>query len=105
MKRGILLSQEGFAKKLVTRFGVDLSKKCSAPLDGNVKLRQDGGLHLPGLQLYRALIGSPFDLTISRPDITFSVGLVSCFMPTPRKPHLEAAKKILKYVNTTLDVG
>ncbi|KAI4357476.1 hypothetical protein L6164_001424 [Bauhinia variegata] len=27
------------------------------------------------------------------------------FMQAPRKPHLEAAKKILKYVNITLDMG
>jgi len=26
-------------------------------------------------------------------------------MQSPRKPHLEAAKKILKYVNSTLDMG
>ncbi|XP_047340070.1 uncharacterized mitochondrial protein AtMg00810-like [Impatiens glandulifera] len=33
------------------------------------------------------------------------VGVVSRYTQEPRKPHLEDAKKILKYINTSLDIG
>ncbi|KAL0278084.1 UNVERIFIED_CONTAM: hypothetical protein Sradi_7297200, partial [Sesamum radiatum] len=55
MKDGILLSQDGFTKKLITIFGVDLNKKCSTPLDVNVKLRRDGGSLLHDPRPHRAL--------------------------------------------------
>ena len=102
---GIFLSQESYAKKLVERFGVNQSKRCSTPLEVNKKLRREEGSLLANPQPYRTLVGSLLYLTIIRPDISFSVGLVSRFMKSPRKPHLEAAKKILKYVNSTLDMG
>ena len=79
------------------------SKRCSTPLEA--KLRREEGSLLANPQPYRALVGSLLYLTITRPNISFSVGLVSRFMQSPRKPHLEAAKKILKYVNSTLDIG
>ncbi|KAL0458198.1 UNVERIFIED_CONTAM: Retrovirus-related Pol polyprotein from transposon RE1 [Sesamum latifolium] len=56
MKYVIFLSQEGFAMKLVTKFGVDLSKKCSTLLDVNIKLRRDAGSLLPDPRPYRALV-------------------------------------------------
>jgi len=99
---GIFLSQEIYAKKLVERIGVNQSKRCSTPLEANKKLRREEGSLLANPQPYRALVGSLLYLTITRPDISFSVGLVSRFMQSPKKPHLEAAKKILKYVTSSL---
>jgi len=84
---------------------VNQSKRCSTLLEANKKLRREEGSLLANPQPYRALVGSLLYLTITRPDISFSVGLVSRFMQSPRKPHLEVAKKILKYVNSTLDMG
>nr|XP_016456024.1 PREDICTED: uncharacterized mitochondrial protein AtMg00810-like [Nicotiana tabacum] len=42
---------------------------------------------------------------VDRPSIAFSVGYVSKFMQRPRKPHLEAANRILKYINSTSDMS
>jgi hypothetical protein len=102
---GIFVSQQGYAEKLVGRFGLNRSKWCSTPLDANIKLRCKEGKLLPDPRPYRALVGSLIYLTITRPDIAFSVGLVSRYMQAPRKPHLEAAKRTLKYVYSTLDMG
>lgn len=51
------------------------------------------------------MVGSLIYLTITRPNIAFSIGLASLFMQAPRKPHLEAVKRIVKYVNSTLDIA
>ena len=73
-------------------------------LDVNIKLRCEEGYLLPDPRPYRVVVGSLLYLTIIRPDISFLVGLVSRFMQAPRKPHLEAAKNIWKYFNSTLDM-
>lgn len=41
----------------------------------------------------------------TRPDIAYSVGVVSRFMERPTELHLAAVKRILRYVNGTLDFG
>ncbi|TQE11048.1 hypothetical protein C1H46_003308 [Malus baccata] len=99
------MSQQGYAQKLVERFGLKLSKKRSTPIDKDKKLRRKEGSLLPDPKTYRALVGSLLYLTITRPDIAFAVGIVSRYLQEPRKPHLEAAKDILNYVNSTLDFG
>ncbi|GKV11936.1 hypothetical protein SLEP1_g23148 [Rubroshorea leprosula] len=105
LENRIFVTQRNYAEKLVAKFDLKEGKKCSTPLDINIRLRRDEGSLLSNPQPYRVLVGSLIYLTITRPDIAFAVGLVSRFMQAPRKPHLEAAKKILKYVNTTLDMG
>ncbi|CAM8900101.1 unnamed protein product [Rhodiola kirilowii] len=100
---GILLSQEGYANKLIERYKLKLSKKRSTPLDTREKLRRTEGARLPDFMTYRSLVGGLLYLTITRPDIAYSVGLISRYLQELRKPHLEAAKKILKYVNSTID--
>nr|XP_048330566.1 secreted RxLR effector protein 161-like [Ziziphus jujuba var. spinosa] len=42
-------------------------------------------------------------LTATRPDIMFAVSLVSRFMEKPCSNHLEAAKRVLRYVKGTID--
>ncbi|WZY79820.1 hypothetical protein YC2023_026204 [Brassica napus] len=102
---GIFIGQQGYAKRIVDRFGVHQGKVRSTPLDTNIRLKRDEESLLANPRPYRSLVGSLLYLTITRPDIAFAIGLVSRFMQEPRKPHLEAAKKIHKYVKTTLGMG
>jgi len=37
--------------------------------------------------------------------LSYAVGVVSQFMQTPRKPHLDAVRRILKYIKHTLQCG
>ncbi|XP_028186556.1 uncharacterized protein LOC114373244 [Glycine soja] len=55
--------------------------------------------------LFRQIAGSLRFICQSRPEIDFSVGLVSRFMSDPRQPHLLAAKRILRYLKGTLGYG
>ncbi|XP_047340210.1 secreted RxLR effector protein 161-like [Impatiens glandulifera] len=80
-------------------------KKSYTPLDVNPKLSRDEGTCLPDPRPYRALVRSLIYLTITRPDIAYAVGVMSRYMQEPRKPHLEEAEKILKDINTSLDIG
>ncbi|KAG6492870.1 hypothetical protein ZIOFF_047838 [Zingiber officinale] len=105
LDKGIYVSQFNYAKRLIEKFGLIDGKKRSTPLDVNTRLRRDEGTCLSDPHPFRTLVGSLIYLTITRPDIAFSVGMVSRYMQEPRKPHFEEAKKILKYVNSTLNLG
>jgi hypothetical protein len=50
-------------------------------------------------------VGSLIYMTITRPDLSYAVGVVSQFMQTPWKPHLDAMRCILKHIKHTLQCG
>ena len=54
---------------------------------------------------YRRLIGSFLYLTTSRPDIQFGVCLCPRFQENPKESYFKAAKRILKYLKGTTNVG
>lgn len=54
---------------------------------------------------YKRLVGKLISLTITRPDLTYAVGVVSQFMHTPSVPHLEAVHRILWYLNASPGKG
>ncbi|KAL1217630.1 Retrovirus-related Pol polyprotein from transposon RE2 [Cardamine amara subsp. amara] len=51
------------------------------------------------------MIGSLLYLTASRPNLCLSVGICACYQACPKQSHLTAVKRIIKYVNGTLDYG
>ncbi|KAJ9544458.1 hypothetical protein OSB04_024165 [Centaurea solstitialis] len=63
---------------------------------GIMKLKEDGDL-LEDPGKYRRIVGKLNYLIFTRPDIAFPVSVVSQFMSSPRTPHWEAVRHILKY--------
>ena len=51
------------------------------------------------------MIGCLLYLTASCPDIAFSVGVCSIFQSNLKISHLNAVKRIIKYVSGTYDYG
>ncbi|GJW91968.1 hypothetical protein Tco_0169521 [Tanacetum coccineum] len=51
------------------------------------------------------MIGSLLYLTASRPDIMFSVCLCARFQEAPKTSHLEAVKRIFRYIKGTSHLG
>ena len=47
------------------------------------------------------MIGKLIYLTVTRPDITFAVGVLSSFMHQPREVHWTAALRILAYIKSS----
>ena len=54
---------------------------------------------------YRGMIGSLLYLTASRPDIMFIVCMCAHFQSCPKESHLNADKRILKYLIGTSHLG
>ncbi len=55
--------------------------------------------------MYRRIVGSLIYMTITRLDLSYAVGVVNQFMQRPRKPHLDAVRRILRYIKHTLHCG
>ena len=49
------------------------------------------------------MIGSLLYMTASRPDVMHAVGLVRIVQAAPRENHLQAVKRILRYLKGTTD--
>ena len=79
-------------------------KHVTAPLDRNLKLDADSGTTMCEPTFYRQLIGSLIYLSITRPDFSYPVRLLSQLMQTMRDIHLDYAKRVFKrYVSGTMD--
>ena len=105
MDSGIYINQAKYARNLVKRFGLDNAAYARTPMAANAKLTNDPSGESVDVTLYRSMIGCLLYLTASRPDIAFSVCVCSRFQSNPKVSHLNAVKKIIKYVGGTCDYG
>jgi hypothetical protein len=80
-------------------------KPISIPLEQNVKLSADEGDLVEDTTMYKRIVESLIYMTITRLDLNYVVGVVSQFMQTPQKPHLDAVKHILRYIKHVLQCG
>ncbi|GKD88416.1 retrotransposon protein, putative, unclassified [Tanacetum coccineum] len=55
--------------------------------------------------LYRGMIGSLMYLTASRPDLNYVVCLCARYQAKPTEKHLQAVKRIFRYLNGTINMG
>ena len=72
---GIFLSQSKYAKNLVKKFGLESASSIRTPISPNVKLTVDLLGKSVDSSLYKSIIGSLLYLTVSRPDISYSIGV------------------------------
>ena len=94
---------------LLHKFGMEDARGSSTPLPFGMDLFTKGPSHtdidmskIP----YKQLIGSILHLAnTTRPDIAFSVGVVSRFLGDPWMQHWNAAKSVLRYLKKTKTMG
>ncbi|XP_060670003.1 retrovirus-related Pol polyprotein from transposon RE1 isoform X5 [Ziziphus jujuba] len=103
--RGIFVNQHKYTHDLIALAGLENSTPVDTPLEVNVKYSQTDGDLLPDPTIYRRLVGSLIYLTITRPDISYAVNLMSQFMRQPRHLHLAAVKRIIRYLIGTPSRG
>ena len=101
----IYINQAKYGRNLVKRFGLDKAAHARTPMATNTKFTNDPSGDSIDVTLYRSMIGCLLYLTASRPNIAFSVGVCSRFQSNPKISHLNAIKRIIKYVSGTCDYG
>nr|GEX94852.1 putative extensin domain-containing protein [Tanacetum cinerariifolium] len=105
LPKGVHISQRNYASDMLKKFKMFLCKLVTSPLVYRCKLSKDDGKKLVNPTQFRSIVGSLLYLTISRPDLAFATSFVSKFMGEPTSSHLGAAKRVLRYMKGSLDLG
>ena len=104
-KKSIFIHKNKNAIKLLEKFGLKSCKSVGTPLVANDRLCKNDGSEAADESEYRKLVGSLLSLTATRPDIMFGASLLARFMHGPTKKHIGTAKRVLRYIQGTMDFG
>jgi hypothetical protein len=104
LKDVIFVSQPKYLKDMLKKFGFKNAKSIKTPMATNGHLDLDEGGIIVDKKIC-SIIGSLLYITVFRPDVMFSVCMHARFQISPREVHLKAAKRILRYLKHTPNIG
>jgi hypothetical protein len=104
------LTQCSYARDILARFGLSDCRPVSTPLDPGTRLDASLAPSTPAEVAfmrtvdYVGAVGALMYLAIvTRPDISYAVGVLCRFMANPGPEHWKVAKHLLRYVAGTID--
>ncbi|GJV09802.1 retrovirus-related pol polyprotein from transposon TNT 1-94 [Tanacetum coccineum] len=103
--RGIFINQSKYASEIVKNYSMLTSDSVDTPMVEKSNLDED--LHGTPIYatLYRGIIRSLMYLKSSRPYLIYAVCLCARYQAKPTEKHLNAVKRIFRYLNGTINMG
>jgi hypothetical protein len=95
---GMFISQEKYLREMMKRFQMEDSKHVGTPMVTGCQLSKDDDSPDVDQSSYRSMIGSLLYITTSRLDIMHAVGMVGRYQAAPKHSHLQAVKRIFRYL-------
>ena len=92
------ICQRKYALDLLEETGMLGCKPVTSPMEQNVDWWDHATALVEDAGLYRRLVGKLIFLTVTRPDISYAVSVLSQFMQAPRTIHLEGVYRVLAYI-------
>ncbi|XP_026384850.1 uncharacterized protein LOC113280444 [Papaver somniferum] len=102
---GIFLCQRKYILGILKDSGLTGARTSAYPMDTKLKLLPTDGKELIDPRCFRRLIGRFLYLTVTRPNITYSVNYLSQFLQHHRSAHMDVAHRILRYLKGTIGHG
>ncbi|GKC19012.1 putative ribonuclease H-like domain-containing protein, partial [Tanacetum coccineum] len=102
---GIFISQDKYVKDMLKKFDMENVRSATTPFEATNPKSKEEPDEAVNVHLYRSMIGSLMYLTASRPDIQFAVSACSRHQVTPLTSHLNAVKRIFKYLKGRPKLG
>ena len=101
----ITITQEAYAQRILKEAAMDDCNPTWIPMEFGLQLSK--GQDEPEIDstLYRRRIGCLRYLMHTRPDMAFSVGILSRYMHSPRTSHGNTLKRVLRYLKGTIGYG
>ncbi|GJY27484.1 retrovirus-related pol polyprotein from transposon TNT 1-94 [Tanacetum coccineum] len=101
-----------FAKIMCSKFKMSMMEICfescdpmDTPMVEKSKLDEDKEGKAVDSSHYRGMIGTLLYLTASRPDLQFSICMCARYQARPTEKHLNAVKRIFRYLKGTIHRG
>ena len=104
-QEGIFLCQRKYATDILKKFAMYESNHVKSSIVPGFKINRDVDGATVDDTYFKQIVGSLMYLTTTRPDIMYSVSLISRYRSKPIELHLQAAKRILRYLNGTTSYG
>lgn len=104
-KREVHINQVGLIKKILLKFSMEDANPQSTPVDTQsrlVKGQEQESTDFPYAQAVGSLM---YVMTATRPDIAYSVSLVSRYLSNPSSSHVTAVKRITRYLKQTINLN
>ena len=103
--QGISLTQAKYIIDIMDKHGMTDCSPMPTPMSTGYYLTKDSGEPIENVSQYRSVIGALQYVTLTRPDIAFSINKLSQFISSPRTQHWEACKRLLRYLKGTIHLG
>lgn len=103
----IFLHQRAYTKIILAKFGFAESRAVATPLEVGHSLNKPEVLANDVYDCpYAELLGSlNYLATRTRPDLAYAMSICSKYADCPREAHWQALKRVLRYLQGTMDVG
>lgn len=95
---GLFLSQRKYALDLLTEAGMLGCKPIDTPMEQNHRLAYAEGDPYEHPAQYRRLVGRLVYLSVTRPELSYSVHTLAQFLSNPQIAHWDAAIRVLRYI-------
>ena len=99
--QGLFLSQQKYTLDILYECGMLGAKPTFFPMEQKTRLTTGSDAPISNPSQYRRLIGRLLYLTITRPDITYAMDILSQFIQDPRQGHWDAAIRVLRYLKSS----
>ncbi|GJV48455.1 retrovirus-related pol polyprotein from transposon TNT 1-94 [Tanacetum coccineum] len=103
--RGIFINQSKYALESLKKYGFDSCDPVDTLMVEKSKLDEDKEGKVVDPSHYRGMIGTLLYLTASRPDLQFAICMCARYQARPTEKHLNAVKRIFRYLKGTIHQG
>ncbi|GJT13617.1 retrovirus-related pol polyprotein from transposon TNT 1-94, partial [Tanacetum coccineum] len=103
--KGIFINQSKYALESLKKYGFESCDPVDTPMVEKSKLDEDKEGKAVDPSHYHGMIGTLLYLTASRPDLQFAICMCARYQAQPIENHLNAVKRIFRYLEGTVHRG
>lgn len=102
----LYLDQEQYLSKVSKQFHMEKCRPSATPEELFKLNKNQPDEPQTDLKMYQSIVGALMYASIStRPDISHAVNMISRYLGNPGEKHLTAAKRILRYLKGSINIG